>query len=176
MVRIFLAYFNDLKIPITFKSQLKCIMGKQAKFPPFYFFLVCCCQLAKLCLTLLRPQRLQPLRPLSPWGFPGKNTAVGCHTLLQGIFPTQRLNLSLTLLCWQEGSLPPVTPGKPIYSMTLLSLYKVLEQVKLSCGQRNLVSSCLLGGRGLIQRARGNFLEVMEIFCICLRRWLQRWI
>ena len=26
---------------------------------------------------------------------PGKNTGVGCHTLLQGIFPTQELNLSL---------------------------------------------------------------------------------
>ena len=28
-------------------------------------------------------------------GFPGKNTGVGCHFLLQGIFPTQGLNLSL---------------------------------------------------------------------------------
>ena len=27
--------------------------------------------------------------------YPGKNTEVGCHSLLQGIFPTQRLNLSL---------------------------------------------------------------------------------
>ena len=25
---------------------------------------------------------------LCPWDFPGKNTAVGCHFLLQGIFPT----------------------------------------------------------------------------------------
>ena len=27
--------------------------------------------------------------------FPGKNTGVGCHFLLQGIFPTQGLNLGL---------------------------------------------------------------------------------
>ena len=27
--------------------------------------------------------------------YPGKNTGVGCHTLLQGIFPTQGLNPSL---------------------------------------------------------------------------------
>ena len=27
--------------------------------------------------------------------FPGKNTGVGCHFLLQRIFPTQRLNLGL---------------------------------------------------------------------------------
>ena len=31
---------------------------------------------------------------------PGKNTGVGCHTLLQGIFLTQELNLGL-LYCWQ---------------------------------------------------------------------------
>ena len=32
---------------------------------------------------------------LCPWRFPGKNTGVGCHALLQGIFPTQGLNLYL---------------------------------------------------------------------------------
>ena len=32
---------------------------------------------------------------LGPWDFPGKNTGVGCHVLLQGIFPTQGLNLGL---------------------------------------------------------------------------------
>ena len=26
---------------------------------------------------------------ICPWNFPGKNTGVGCHFLLQGIFPTQ---------------------------------------------------------------------------------------
>jgi len=30
-----------------------------------------------------------------PWGFPGKNTGVGCHFLLQGIFPTQGSNPGL---------------------------------------------------------------------------------
>ena len=37
-----------------------------------------------------------------------------CHFLLQGIFPTQRLNLCLLcLLCWQVGSLPLAPPGMP---------------------------------------------------------------
>ena len=40
------------------------------------------------CLTL-RPYGLLPARLLCPWYFPGKNTGVGCHALLQGIFPTQ---------------------------------------------------------------------------------------
>ena len=30
-----------------------------------------------------------------PWDFPGKNTGVGCHFLLQGIFPTQGLKPGL---------------------------------------------------------------------------------
>ena len=38
--------------------------------------------------TLLQPHRLQPTRRiLCPWDSPGKNTGVGCHFLLQGIFP-----------------------------------------------------------------------------------------
>ena len=32
---------------------------------------------------------LQPARLLCPCDSPGKNTRVGCHALLQGIFPTQ---------------------------------------------------------------------------------------
>ena len=30
-----------------------------------------------------------------PWNFPSKDTGVGCHSLLQGIFPTQRSNPGL---------------------------------------------------------------------------------
>ena len=42
-----------------------------------------------------------------PWDFSGKNTGVGCHFFLQGIFPTQRLNPHLLcLLHWQVDSLP----------------------------------------------------------------------
>ena len=47
----------------------------------------------------LRPQELQPIRLLCPWDFPGKNTGMDCHFLLQGIFPTQDS-------CIQTDSLP----------------------------------------------------------------------
>ena len=40
----------------------------------------------------LRPPGLWPPRLLCPWSFPGKNTALGCHFLLQGIFLTQGSN------------------------------------------------------------------------------------
>ena len=40
---------------------------------------------------------------------PGKNTGVDCHTLLQGIFPTQRSNPGLL----RFGRIPSEAPGKP---------------------------------------------------------------
>ena len=52
----------------------------------------------------LQPHGLQPTRLLCPWDSPGKNTGVGCHSLIQGILPTQRSNLRL--LQWQVDSLP----------------------------------------------------------------------
>ena len=36
-----------------------------------------------------------PGSSLCPWDFPGKNTGMSCHFLLQGIFPTQGSNLGL---------------------------------------------------------------------------------
>ena len=47
--------------------------------------------------------------------FPGKNTGVGCHFLLQGIFPVQ--GLSMCLLHWQADSLPLSHKGNPSRSM-----------------------------------------------------------
>ena len=43
----------------------------------------------------LHPHGLWSARLLCPWDFPGKNAGVGCHALLQGIFPIQGLNPSL---------------------------------------------------------------------------------
>ena len=46
-----------------------------------------------------------------PWDSPGKNTVLGCHFLLQGIFLTQGSNpCLLSLLHWQKGSLPLTSP------------------------------------------------------------------
>ena len=40
----------------------------------------------------VRPHGLWPSRLLHPGDFPGKGTGVGCHFLLQGIFPIQGSN------------------------------------------------------------------------------------
>ena len=44
-------------------------------------------------------------RLLCPWDSAGKNTKVGCHFLLQGVFWTQGSN-PLRLLHWWADSLP----------------------------------------------------------------------
>ena len=43
--------------------------------------------------------------------FPGKNTGVGCHSLLQGIFPTQGMNPGLL----KADSLSSESPGKTFH-------------------------------------------------------------
>ena len=49
--------------------------------------------------------------PLCPWDSPGKNTGMGCHFFLQGIFPTRGSNPCL--LQWQMDSLPLSQQGSP---------------------------------------------------------------
>ena len=49
----------------------------------------------------LRLYGLQPFRPLCPWDSLGKNTGVGCHFLLQGIFLTRNgRRVSYVYLHW----------------------------------------------------------------------------
>ena len=62
------------------------------------------CLVAKSYQTLLQPPWLWPPRLLCRGDSPSKMTGVGCHFLLQGIFPTQ--GYSLCHLHWQADSLP----------------------------------------------------------------------
>ena len=50
---------------------------------------------SQLCPTLWDPMDCSPPGPSIHEYFAGKNTRVGCHSLLQGIFPTQGSNPSL---------------------------------------------------------------------------------
>ena len=57
----------------------------------------CCCLVVKSCTTFVTPQIIDCQAPLS-MDFPGKNTGVGCHFLLQVIFSTQASNSPLPVL------------------------------------------------------------------------------
>ena len=56
----------------------------------------------------LRPHRLQTTRLLSPCDFPGKNTGVSCHFLLQGILIQPR-----------DQTHVPLSPALQVDSLTL---------------------------------------------------------
>ena len=65
---------------------------------------VCCAKLLQSCLTLYDPMDYSTPGS-SVHGIPqARILGKGCHLLLQGIFPTQQLNLYL--LHWQVNSLP----------------------------------------------------------------------
>ena len=77
----------------------------------------------------LRPHRQQPTRLLCPWDSLSRNTGVGCHAFLQGIFLTQGSNLSfLYILHWQEGSLPLCHLGSPNQVYANQKCFKVLKK------------------------------------------------
>ena len=80
---------------------------------------VCCCLLTMSCLTLLGPQGRQPTRLLCLWDFLGKNTGVGCHCLLQRIFP----GIETTSPAWQADSLPLTHRGSPIHPIKAVLIF-----------------------------------------------------
>ena len=61
-----------------------------------YICFVLTCKVASVVSNSVRPYGLQLTRPPCPWDSPSRNTGEGCHSLLQGIVPTQGSNLCLT--------------------------------------------------------------------------------
>ena len=116
----------------------QCILAKLHAFHDWNLCIcvcVCVSLVTQSCLTL-RPYGLQPPRLLCPWDFSGKNTGMGCHFFLQGIFPTQGLNTRLLQfhigrqilyhLATREAHEPPKrqppdAKSKPFFSMVLTS-------------------------------------------------------
>ena len=75
---------------------------------------VCLCSVASVVFNFLGSHGPGSTRLLSPWHSPGKNTGVGCHALLQGIFPTRGLNLSLLCLLHCRQILYHSAPGEAL--------------------------------------------------------------
>ena len=89
---------------------------------------------------------LKGTRLLCPWDSPGKNTRVGCHFLLQGIFLIQVSNLHLLcLLHWQMGSLPLV-PEAMIIIFMCSELHKQENNEKPFCKVKSRFEEGEAGG------------------------------
>ena len=103
--------------------------------------------------------------PLSV-GFSGKKTGVGCHSLLQGIFPTQWRNLRLLCLL-QAGRFLTLEPQ---ISFTDLCIVQKVFRGNMEAGARKSVfkSSCCLDDPGWSWATLGKALNFPAIcFMVC---------
>ena len=100
---------------------------------------------------------LQPCG-LCPWDFPGKSTGVGCHFLLQGIFPTQGSKPGL-LHCRQTlyhlSHQPSTNWMKPTHIMEGHLLYSMSSNLNVNFRRTSLAIQWLrlqastAGGMGM---------------------------
>ena len=82
----------------------------------------CCCCLGRSVLSnSLQPHGLYPAGLLCPWDSLGKNTGVGCHFLLLGIFLMQGLNRHLLHCRWV------LYHSAPRESLNFSSIIDILE-------------------------------------------------
>ena len=101
---------------------------------------MCMCTPTQLCSDSLLPHRQQPASLLCPWDFPGKNAGVGCHFLLQWLFPTnQGLDPSLWHHLHLQADSLHQPPGKvKVKSLSCVRLsatpWTVARQALLSMG------------------------------------------
>ena len=109
-------------------------------------FLLRVCSVSLLCPTPCDSVDCSPPGSSLHGDSPGKNTAVGVHALLQGIFPTQGSNPRLLcVLHWQVDSLPLsyLRSPSPLInrSITLISLayWEDYWTYRWKCAWENLV-------------------------------------
>ena len=108
-----------------------------------------CAKWIQLYATLCSPMDCSPPGSSVHWDSLDKNTGVGCHFLLQGIFPTLGSNLSL--LHRQAGSVPLAPPGEPGKWCTIVGLVFI----SLMTGGVEHLFTCLLA----------TCFPVKEFFC-----------
>ena len=97
---------------------------------------ICCCIVTSVLSDSLQSYGLQPTRLLCSWNSLGKSTGVGCHALLQRIFPTQGSDLGLlhhrqTLHHWATRE-----------AHTYMCMY-IYTHTHISCFSASIIDKCL---------------------------------
>ena len=93
-------YFTGLALVCVCVS-LHCAWTLRVLVPLFFFDLfIPVCLVAQSCPALCDPMDCSPPGSSVHGNSPGKDTGVGCHALLQAIFPTQRSNSGLLHCRW----------------------------------------------------------------------------
>ena len=99
--------------------------------------------MSRLCPTLWDPMDCSPPCSSVHGIFQARNIGVGCHFLLQGIFPTQGSNLHLLcLLCWLVDSSP----------LTSLCTNRNRPSSGWLCPQRQWLAACPMSPTISLQR------------------------
>ena len=80
------------------------LMSNENAMSNLNIIVVCVCVCVCVCVhsvmsDSLQTQELKSTRLVCLWDFPGKNTGLGYHFLLQGIFPIQGSNPCLIISC-----------------------------------------------------------------------------
>ena len=96
------------------------------------------CLVAQLCLTLCDPVECSLPSSSVHGDSPGKNTGVGCHALLQGIFPTQGSNPGLPncrriLYCLSHQGSPKLLTVCPYYPFNNYKIYTFIPGISGLC-------------------------------------------
>ena len=121
---------------VKIKKQPRCLsVGEWTNklvYPGNRIMFVQMCSATSVMAHSLRPCGLYPARFLSPCGSSDKSTGVGCHALLQGIFPTQGLNPGL-LQYRQITAEPPGNPNRIIFSAKKERNYQTTKRHLFSC-------------------------------------------
>ena len=86
---------NARSMPSFMSANAASEVAENALKLPSKRYLYDACQVTLLMSNSLQPHGLQPTRFLCPCNSPGKNIGVGCHALLQMIFPIQGSNSQL---------------------------------------------------------------------------------
>ena len=154
---------SQLKSLHNFQSSSSLKDGKPTLFPSspmriprsstlMLSFVVALCLVTQLCLTFCDPMDCSPPGSSVHGDSPGKNTGVGCHALLQGIFPTQRLS--------------PDLPNckHTLYHVSHQGSPRILERVaylfsRVSSQPRNWTRVSCIGGRFLTSWVTREALE-----------------
>ena len=132
----------------------------------------------------LQPYGLESTRLVRPWNCPGKNTGVGCHFLLQGIFLTQGSNPGLlhgrqTLYSLShQGSLQDLlelTPKKDVLFITGDWNVKVGSQETLGVTCKFGFGIWNEAGQRLIEFCQGNVLVITNSLFQQHKRKLYTW-
>ena len=105
------------------------------------------------CLVMsdsLQPHGVEPSRLFCLWNSPGKNTGVGCHSFLQGVFPTQGLNGVSCLDLSHQGS-----PNKQPFTEMRKSPWALRRSI------------CFGEGQGVVGKKISHFLRPVRFMCVC---------